>query len=95
MRQADEHLQGPGATELPLPADVDPWAIASDPNLDRAAKLRRLHQLEEDVRLVEVALEEGMSGHTKLPPLTEVLAALDSVSNHEPDGAASSSQAKI
>lgn len=94
MPQTNEHLQGP-ATERPLPADVDPWVIAEDQSLDHATKLRRLRQLEEDVRLVEVALEEGMTGHTRLPPLAEVLAALGQVAHHGAEGAAYSSPAKI
>ncbi|HLT38260.1 MAG TPA: hypothetical protein VK034_18370 [Enhygromyxa sp.] len=83
MPQTDQPPQSRAATSSPLPADVDPWVIASDPTLDRQAKLERLHQLELDVRLVENALEEGMTGSTRLPPLTEVLAAIDRVSNHE------------
>jgi len=83
------------ARAQPLPADVDPWRIASDPTLDLTTKLQRLHQLERDVRLVEVALEEGMTGNSHLPPLVEVLEALDQVSNHGPGGAANSNPTKI
>ncbi|MFO7566764.1 MAG: hypothetical protein R6X02_29245 [Enhygromyxa sp.] len=86
MPQSDERREGPAATKSPLPADLpaelDPWAIADDPSLDPQAKLERLHQLELDVRLVENALEEGMAGATRMPPLTEVLAAIDRVSEH-------------
>lgn len=83
MPQADENLQGPAATTLTWPADVDPWRIANNPALDREAKLARLRQLELDVRLVENSLEEGMTGNTHLPPLAEVLKAIDRVSDHE------------
>jgi hypothetical protein len=93
MPQTDEQLQAPTATTSPLPADVDPRVIAADPTLYRKAKLERLHQLEMDVRLVENALEEGMTGNTRLPPLAEVLAAIDRVSEHHDH--ASSSPTKI
>lgn len=93
MPQTDESLQAPSATTSPLPTDVDPWAIADDPELDRATKLERLHQLELDVRLVENALEEGMTGNTRLPPLSEVLAALEHLAGLE--GAAQETNTKI
>lgn len=95
MPQTDEHLQAPTATQSPLPADVDPWAIANNPALGREAKLERLHQLEIDVRLVENALEEGMTGNTRMPSLAEVLKALDHVAGHEADGAAQETNTKI
>lgn len=93
MPQTDEQPQGPTATRPPLTADVDPWAIANDPDLDRRTKLERLHQLEMDVRLVENALEEGMTGNSRLPQLAEVLAAIDRVSEHHDH--ASSSPTKV
>lgn len=77
-----------------LPTDVDPWAIANDPTLDREAKIARLHELEQDVRQVEVALEEGMTGDSKLPPLQAVLAALEQVAGPGTEGDASSSPTK-
>jgi hypothetical protein len=95
MPQTDEQLQGPAATTSPWSADVDPWTIANDPTLDRATKLERLHQLEMDVRLVENALEEGMTGNTRLPPLGVVLAALERVGGDDPEAAAQESQTKI
>lgn len=77
----------------PVSSDVDPWAIANDPTLDRATKLARLQQLEQDVRQIAVARDEGMTGHSKLPPLHAVLAALEHVGG--PDhGSSSSSPAK-
>lgn len=94
MPQTDENLQGPAATTRTWPAEDDPWTIARDPTLDREAKLERLRQLELDVRLVENSLEEGMTGNTQLPPLTEVLAAIDHVSNHEA-GASDTGATKI
>ncbi|HVI01035.1 MAG TPA: hypothetical protein VM869_20095 [Enhygromyxa sp.] len=94
MPQTDETLQGPAATTRPWPAEVDPWKIASNPKLDREAKLERLRQLELDVRLVENSLEEGMTGNTHLPPLAEVLKAIDRVSNHR-EGASDTGPAKI
>jgi hypothetical protein len=94
MPQTDESLQGPLATTPKWPAEVDPWHIANHPKLDRKAKLERLRQLELDVRLVENALEEGMTGNTRLPPLGEVLAAIDRVSNHQA-GPADTGPAKI
>jgi hypothetical protein len=80
------------AGNQPLSTDVDPWVIANDPTLDRAAKLERLHQLEQDVRQIAVALEEGMAGESRLPALQAVLAALEHVAG--PDGSASSSPTK-
>ncbi|PRQ04428.1 hypothetical protein ENSA5_07640 [Enhygromyxa salina] len=59
-----------------LPDDRDPWAIASDPRLEIPLKLRRLRQLEYDVRQALVASEEGMDGGPRLPALGEVLAAI-------------------
>ena len=94
MPQTDESLQGPAATTPTWPAAVDPWKIASNPALDRETKLARLRQLELDVRLVENSLEEGMTGNTHLPPLGEVLKAIDRVSNHEA-GAADTGPAKV
>jgi hypothetical protein len=87
MPQTDESLQEPTTTTSSWSADVDPWRIANNPALDREAKLERLRQLELDVRLVENALEEGMTGNTRLPPLAEVLKAIARVSDHEADGA--------
>jgi len=77
-----------------LPHDVDPWVIANDPTLSREAKLEHLHQLEQDVRLIEVAQEEGMTGSSKLPGLQEVLAALKSVAGPGPGGAPQDSDSK-
>jgi hypothetical protein len=81
MPQAQEQQQGPTATRPPLPADVDPWMIVNDPKLGREAKIELLQQLELDVRLVENSLEEGMTGNTRMPPLAEVHAALDRISD--------------
>jgi len=66
-------------TERVAPAS-DPWAIATDSSLSRAAKLDRLRRLEFDVRQTLVASEEGMSGKGSLPMLAEVLAAIAHVS---------------
>jgi hypothetical protein len=76
---SDEALQGPTATVSPVPPDEDPWAVANDPKLDPRAKLARLQQIELDVRLVENSLQEGMSGNTPMPALSEVLAAIEQV----------------
>ena len=95
MPQTDEHLQGQTATTPSWPAEVDPWRIAEDPKLSHDAKLERLRQLEWDVRLVENALEEGMTGDTRLPPLAEVLAALEHLVGHEVEGAGHESPSKI
>jgi hypothetical protein len=87
--------QGPAdAQQVPkkLSADVDPWVIANDPTLEPAAKLARLRQLEQDVRQLAVARDEGMTGHSNLPPLQTVLAALAHVAG--PEGGASSSPNK-
>lgn len=58
-----------------LPTDFDPWAIAKEPSLDRQTKRLRLRELEQLVRQVQVATEEGMQGHSALPSLREVLLA--------------------
>lgn len=92
--QAPAAPSGSVANPAPLPPDVDPWAIANDATLARDAKLERLHQLEQDVRQLEVAQEEGMTGKSRLPGLREVLAALEQVAGPEGGGEPQRSDSK-
>jgi hypothetical protein len=61
-----------------LTPNSDPWAIAKDPALDRPTKRRRLRELEQLVRQLQVATQEGMAatpdGQAQ-PSLREILLA--------------------